>query len=79
MLERFYPDETADSSYEIDYEGYYEAGYRGVIYDVDNTLVPHGAPADERAKALFARLLRCTAAPDAQRLLQDPAHLPGGI
>ena len=27
-----------------------------MIYDVDNTLVPHGAPADERAKALFARL-----------------------
>ena len=56
MLERFYPDETADSAYEIDYEGLYAAGYRGLIYDVDNTLVPHGAPADERAKALFGRL-----------------------
>ena len=29
---------------------------RGLIFDIDNTLVPHGAPADERAKALFARL-----------------------
>ncbi len=56
MLERFYPNETADSAYEIDYEAYYAAGYRGLIYDVDNTLVPHGAPADGRAKALFARL-----------------------
>jgi hypothetical protein len=27
-----------------------------VIFDIDNTLVPHGAPADERAKALFAQL-----------------------
>ena len=27
-----------------------------MIFDIDNTLVPHGAPADERAKKLFARL-----------------------
>ena len=31
-------------------------GYRGLIFDIDNTLVPHGEPADERAKALFAHL-----------------------
>lgn len=29
---------------------------RGLIFDIDNTLVPHGAPADERAVRLFARL-----------------------
>ena len=34
----------------------YEQGYRGVIFDVDNTLVPHNAPADDRAKALFQEL-----------------------
>ena len=56
MLEIFYPDETADTSYGIDYEALYRKGYRGLIYDVDNTLVPHGAPADGRAKALFERL-----------------------
>lgn len=56
MLERFYPHHEVDSSYEIDYEGLYKAGYRGVVFDVDNTLVPHGAPADERAVALFERL-----------------------
>ena len=28
----------------------------GIIFDIDNTLVPHGAPADERAKKLFAHL-----------------------
>ena len=38
------------------FEKLYEEGYRGLIFDIDNTLVPHGAPADERAKALFARL-----------------------
>ena len=56
MLERFYPHHEVESSYEIDYEQLYEAGYRGVVFDVDNTLVPHGAPADERAIALFERL-----------------------
>lgn len=56
MLETFYPDFEVNSSYEIDYKALYEAGYRGIIYDVDNTLVPHGAPADERAIALFQRL-----------------------
>ena len=27
-----------------------------MIFDIDNTLVPHGAPADEKAAELFARL-----------------------
>lgn len=56
MLQRFYPDESADSAYEIDYEGLYEKGFRGLIFDIDNTLVPHGAPADGRSVALFERL-----------------------
>ena len=34
----------------------YSEGYRGLIFDIDNTLVPHGAPADKRAAALFDRL-----------------------
>ncbi|MDY3249725.1 MAG: YqeG family HAD IIIA-type phosphatase [Candidatus Choladocola sp.] len=56
LLQRFYPDEYLDSTYVINFEDLYQKGYRGVIFDIDNTLVPHGAPADERAKALFARL-----------------------
>lgn len=56
MFKRFYPDEYYNSTYSIPYEKLYEAGYRGIIYDIDNTLVPHGAPADDRSKALFARL-----------------------
>lgn len=56
MFERFYPDVYLDSAYEIDYAGLYREGYRGVIFDVDNTLVPHGAPADERSIFLFQRL-----------------------
>lgn len=56
MLNRFYPGEYLDSVYEIAFEQLYEEGYRGIIFDIDNTLVPHGAPADERARELFQRL-----------------------
>ncbi len=56
MLECFYPDVEVDSAYGIDYEGLYGQGYRGIIFDIDNTLVEHGAPANERAVALFRRL-----------------------
>ena len=56
MLERFYPDRMADSAYGIDYEELYGRGYRGIIYDVDNTLLEHGAPATKRAVELFERL-----------------------
>lgn len=56
MLDRFYPDNEVESAYDIDYESLYRKGYRGIIFDIDNTLVPHGAPADERAISLFERL-----------------------
>lgn len=56
MFEIFYPDEYYDSTYSIDFEKLYRDGYRGVIFDIDNTLVPHGAPADERSIAFFKHL-----------------------
>ncbi|MCD7837155.1 MAG: YqeG family HAD IIIA-type phosphatase [Lachnospiraceae bacterium] len=56
MFECFYPDYEEKSAYEIDYEILYEKGFRGIIFDIDNTLVPHGAPADDRAVELFKRL-----------------------
>ena len=56
MLKTFYPDKDVDSAYDIDFVYLYREGYRGVIFDIDNTLVPHGAPADERALELFEKL-----------------------
>ena len=56
MFERFFPDAYMESTYVIPFEKLYEEGVRGVIFDIDNTLVPHGAPADQRAIALFKRL-----------------------
>ena len=52
----FFPSELIPSTYRIDFERLYEEGYRGIIFDIDNTLVPHGAPADDRAVRLFKRL-----------------------
>ena len=56
MLKTFYPDDYIASTYVIPFEELYKKGYRGLIFDIDNTLVPHGAPADERAITLFERL-----------------------
>lgn len=56
MFNTFYPDEDVVSAYDIPYERLYKSGIRGIIFDIDNTLVPHGAPADEKAKRLFTRL-----------------------
>ncbi len=44
------------SAYSIPYEKLFEEGKRGVLFDIDNTLVEHGAPADDRAADLIARL-----------------------
>ena len=39
MFEKFFPDEYLGSTYKIPFEKLYEQGYRGVIFDIDNTLV----------------------------------------
>ena len=56
ILESFYPDQWKESTYSLPFEKLYEEGYRGIIFDIDNTLVPHGADADERSIQLFKRL-----------------------
>lgn len=56
MLKIFYPKRIADSPYVIDYDSLYKEGYRGIIFDIDNTLVEHGADASPRALQLMAKL-----------------------
>ena len=56
MFRTFYPNEYVESTYRIPFHRLAEQGYRGVLFDIDNTLVPHGAPADEQAVALFGWL-----------------------
>lgn len=56
MLQTFYPDHYVKSAYKIPYEELYKKGIRGVLFDIDNTLVEHGKPATEQAVALMRRL-----------------------
>lgn len=56
MFELFYPDYEVESIDSIDFDALYAAGKRAVIFDIDNTLVPHGAPADPHAIAFFEHL-----------------------
>lgn len=58
MFDMFFPDRYETSAYVIDFENLYAEGFKGLIFDIDNTLVPHGAPADKRAVELFERLKR---------------------
>lgn len=56
MFKKFYPTDYVDSTYLIDFNKLYEAGIRGIIFDIDNTLTEHGQPATPRAVELFQRL-----------------------
>lgn len=56
MFQKFYPSEYYTSTYVIDFVEYYKKGYRGILFDIDNTLVPHNAPATEEAIRLIHRL-----------------------
>lgn len=56
MKHILYPREYLPSAYQINYDRLYQKGFRGLIFDIDNTLAPHGAPADKQAVLLFSHL-----------------------
>lgn len=56
MFKQLYPDAYVSSVYEIDYQKLYALGIRGIIFDIDNTLVRHGADATKEAEALFREI-----------------------
>lgn len=55
-MHNFYPDRYFNKKEDIPFAFYYEQGYRGIIFDIDNTLVPHDAPADDSAIAFMEQL-----------------------
>lgn len=55
FFDKFYPDKRIASVYTLDWEQL-SRRYQGVVFDIDNTLVPHGAPADEQAVRLFEKI-----------------------
>lgn len=50
------PDYEYKSAYEIDYEALKNKGIKGLIFDIDNTLVAHDAPSNEASDKLIRRL-----------------------
>ena len=56
MLKILYPYERIESVFLIDYKRLYDAGYRGIIFDIDNTLVPHGSDSTPEVDELFQRI-----------------------
>lgn len=57
MFKKFYPKRVVRSVYSINFKKYYnKMGFRGVLFDIDNTLVPHGKKADEKAINFFKKL-----------------------
>ena len=59
LMRMFYPDRREKSAYTIDYADLYRKGYRGVIFDIDNTLVPVRRRRRRRLRSLrlFGRLV----------------------
>lgn len=53
MFKLFYPHEYAQSVFSIDYQKLYDLGYRGLIFDIDNTLVHHGKDSTPEVDELF--------------------------
>ena len=56
MIRDYFPRAYAASVFAIDYQQLADEGFRGVIFDIDNTLVHHGEGSTPRVDALFARL-----------------------
>lgn len=55
MFDRFFPDQYVASTYVIDFEKLYEEGVRGLIFDIDNTLVPHGSTGGRESKGIICQ------------------------
>lgn len=58
MLRKFYPCAYADTVFDIDYQKLYHQGYRGILFDIDNTLVLHGADSTPEVDRLFRQIHR---------------------
>lgn len=56
MLKIFYPYEYVKSVFSIDYDKLYSLGYRGIIFDIDNTLVHHGEDSTPEVEELFRQI-----------------------
>ena len=56
LFSALFPYVHADSVYGMDFNHIYDLGFRGLEFDIDNTLVGHDAPANDQAAELFKKL-----------------------
>lgn len=58
MFKKLYPWAYAESVFHVDYQKLYDKGYRGILFDIDNTLVHHGDDATNEVDELFCAIHR---------------------
>ncbi|MCD8871706.1 YqeG family HAD IIIA-type phosphatase [Staphylococcus gallinarum] len=56
VVNKLLPDSYVKSVFDIDYEKLLKQGYKGIIFDIDSTLVPHGAESTKEIDELFGYL-----------------------
>ena len=56
LLKNLHPDETVRDIRDYDFETAWKEGRRLILFDIDNTFVPHGAPADKTTLELMKKL-----------------------
>lgn len=52
-ISQYFPTVYVEDVFSIDYQNLYDSGIRGVIFDIDNTLVPHGNDSTPQVDNLF--------------------------
>ena len=57
MFKKFKPDMDVKSVYDIDFDSLHKDGIRGIIFDIDNTLVAHDAPCTKESDELVKSLI----------------------
>ena len=58
MIRNLFPDAYAPDVFSINYQQLRQMGYQALIFDIDNTLVPHGEDATPKIEHLFSYLHR---------------------
>lgn len=56
MLKKYYPYEYVEDVFCIDYQKLFNMGFKGIIFDLDNTLVAHGKKSTKEVDELFKNI-----------------------
>ena len=59
IIRLLYPSDYIESIFEYDFKKAFDEGKRLILFDIDNTMVPHGAPADKKSIDFISGLKKC--------------------